>query len=169
MKLVRFLLFYLLFCLGLSFSQETISFAAYQGVLLSGFNGVNDELGNIDFLLKSKMKGENKPLGYSFTSVEFEYSSIDGDFKRYAFNLGYTFKVFGEPPFEFSLSAGYGWINRWNKTMFNFNLQSELSHKIDDHLNIILLCQFIERNDLKWAYGFNRISIVGFVGIEFNI
>lgn len=151
------------------FAQERVSFLVYQDVRLALTGDDYYEAGTLDVLLKVKFQGLQKRLGYMFVAPEFEYSDLEGIYKRYAVNAGFTFNTLGEPPVEIALSAGYGWIDRWGKTMFSFNAQGEIAYRFNSKFKIALLSQFTERSDLGWRYGEKPIRFSGFMGLEFSI
>ena len=113
-----FLLFVLM---SITFYAQERVISVYQDVRMA-LTGDYYEAGTLD-LVKAKLQGIQKRLGYMFVAPEFEYSDLEGIYKRYAVNAGFTFNTLGDPPVEISLSAGYGWIDRWGKSMFSFNLE----------------------------------------------
>ena len=163
-----FLLF-LLMSITLINAQERLGISVYQDVRMALTGDDYYEAGTLDVLVKAKFQGIQKRLGYMFVAPEFEYSDLEGIYKRYAVNAGFTFNTLGAPPVEISLSAGYGWIDRWGKSMFSFNAQGEVAYRINSRLKIVLLSQFTERSDLTWRYGDEVIRFSGFMGIEFSI
>lgn len=170
----HFFLKYFIFLVSVSSTlfvngQERISFLAYQDVRLALTGDDYYQAGTLDVLMKVKLQGIQKQIGYMFVAPEFEYSDLDGIYKRYAVSAGFTFNTLGDPPVEISLSGGYGWIDRWGKTMFSFNAQGEIAYRLNSRLKIALLSQFTERSDLAWRYGDKTIRFSGFMGLEFSI
>ena len=150
------------------YAQERVAISVYQDVRMALTGDDYYEAGTLDVLVKAKLQGIQKRLGYMFVAPEFEYSDLEGIYKRYAVNAGFTFNTLGDPV-EISLSAGYGWIDRWGKSMFSFNAQGEVAYRLNSRLKIVLLSQFTERSDLTWRYGDEVIRFSGFMGIEFSI
>lgn len=167
----HFFLKYFIFLFSVSSTQfingqERISFLAYQDVHLVLTGDDYYQAGTLDVLMKVKLQGIQNEIGYMFVAPEFEYSNLDGIYKRYAIGTGFTFNDLGKTPVDISLSGSYGWIDRWGKTMFSFNAQGEISYRLTPSLKIVLLSQLTERSDLAWRYADKTIRFSGFIGLE---
>lgn len=146
-----------------SYAQERVSVSIHQDFKLA-FIGDNKsyEAGTIDVILRLKMQGNQQKHGYMVVMPEFEYAELIGIYRRYSANIGYTFNTIVKD-FEASLGGGYGFIDRFDKSMSSFNGYAELSYKINDRFKVSLLSQFTERKDIElWRYS-------GFIGLEINL
>lgn len=120
------------------------------------------DAGTINILTRFKMQGHQLETGYMVVFPEFEYADIEGIYKRYSANVGFTFNKLIVNNFEATSYIGYGWIDRYGKTMFSFGGGGELSYNIGD-FKLSLVAQLTERSDL------NQIRFSGFFGIEYNL
>ena len=105
----------------------------------------------------------------NIVTPEFEYANIEGIYKRYSANLGYVLNQLIINKSEVGATIGYGFIDRWSKSMFSFGASVFFNYKISDRFKISLMSQFTERKDLEWAYGKNEIRFSGFLGLEINL
>ena len=149
-------------------AQSNISLSLHQDarLLITGDN-IGNNAGTLDLLLRFKMQGNQFKHGYIIVFPEFEYSEIDGNYKRYSANAGYTFNQFVKN-FEFSATGGYGWIDRYGKTMFSFSGTGEIAYNLG-FAKISAIGQLTERSDLAYYYGDKAIRFSGFIGIEINL
>tara|TARA_R110000850_G_scaffold72024_14_gene158747 strand:- start:1906 stop:2415 length:510 start_codon:yes stop_codon:yes gene_type:complete len=152
-----------------SFSQDKIKLSFYQDAKLATIDdGHGNEPFTLDFLFKFKMTGKQQEFGYMVISPIFEYAEIEGVYKRYAVDLGYTFNKLILDDFEATASINYGIQERWSKAFLVFGSDFELGYKITDNISINLLAQFVQRKDLEWAYGIRVIRCSGFIGLTFT-
>jgi len=157
-------------CLN-TFAQDKVSLSVYQdaklGVIGDKVHGY--DAGTLDLLFRFKMQGYQKEFGYLIVFPEFEYAEIKGLYKRYSVNVGYTLNKLVIDNTEVNASLGWGWIDRYGKTVFSWGASSEIAYKVSDKFKIVALGQLTERKDLKLFYGKNEIRFSGFIGIEFNL
>jgi hypothetical protein len=151
-------------------AQEQISLSIHQDFKLGvlgdqehGYDAVT-----LDLLFRVKLQGDQQKYGYMIVYPEFEYAQIDGLYKRYSANIGYTFNKLIVKNTEATATIGYGWIDRYSKTMFSFSATGELAYNFKS-FKLSMIAQFTERNDLYLFYGKKAISFSGFVGVEFPI
>lgn len=149
-------------------AQSNISLSLHQDarLLITGDERGNDS-GTLDLLLRFKMQGNQFKHGYIIVFPEFEYSEIDGNYKRYSANAGYTFNQFVKN-FEFSATGGYGWIDRYGKTLFSFSGTGEIAYNLG-FAKISAIGQLTERSDIAYYYNDKAIRFSGFIGIEINL
>lgn len=161
---------FLLIGLSNCYAQRQVSVSIHQdfklGVLGDKEHGY--KAGTVDILARFKMQGHQQKYGYMIMFPEFEYAEIQGIYKRYSVNAGYTFNRLLVKNFEVSAALGYGWIDRYGKSMFSFGGSGEIAYKIND-LKISVIGQLTERKDLAWLYGKNEIRFSGFIGLEYNL
>lgn len=147
-------------------AQEKIKVAFYQDVKLAT---MEDDYGNepftLDLLAKVKLTGNQEKFGYMVIAPMFEYAEIEGIYKRYAFDVGYTFNKLVINNLEATGSINYGIQDRWKKSWLVFGADAELAYKITDNISFSLLAQFVQRKDLQWAYGTKVIRFSGFAGV----
>lgn len=150
-------------------SQSKVSLSLHQDarLLFQGDDKGNDA-GTIDIVARFKMQGNQHDFGYIIVYPEFEYAKIEGTYKRYSANVGYTFNQLFITNLELSAAAGYGWIDRYGKTMFSWGGSGEIAYKVH-HVKFSLMAQLTERSDLKYLYGKSEARLSGFFGIEFNL
>lgn len=150
-------------------AQRSVSVALYQDAKLMTTGDGYYEAGTINLLARIKMQGHQQKYGCMIVYPEFEFAQIDGNYKRYSLNLGYTFNKLIFDNFETSIQGGYGWIDRFGKTTFSASANGELAYKLSDRFKIALLAQFTHRTDLKLWYNDDVIRFSGFLGFEFKI
>lgn len=157
--------------LGLYMGAQNVSVAIYQDAkfLFIGDKERGYEAGTIDIVARLKMQGNQDKYGYLIVFPEYEYAEIEGIYKRYSANVGYTFNKLILDRFEANISLGYGWIDRYSMSSWSFGASSELTYKITDRLKFNLLLQGTERKDLEVLWGNNAFRISGFIGIEVNL
>lgn len=158
----------LLFALSLN-AQRNVSLAIYQDVKLLTIGDGYYETGTINLIARIKMQGHQQKYGYMIVYPEFEYAQIEGNYKRYSLNVGYTFNKLFLRNVETSLQGGYGWIDRYDRTTFSASANGEIAYNISDKIKINLLAQFTHRTDLKLLYNDNVIRFSGFLGLEYNL
>ena len=152
-------------------AQQRVSIAIYQD---AKFLTIGDEkrgykAGTADLVFRLNMQGKQQKYGYMIVSPEFEYADIEGIYKRYSANVGYVFNQLVVPRTEVGSTIGYGFIDRWGKSMFSFSVSGFINYKITDRFKLSLMAQFTERKDLAWAYGENDIRFSGLVGLGINL
>lgn len=138
-----------------------------------------------NILLRFKMNGNQNKHGFLVVFPEFEYADIDGDYYRYSANVGYTFNELEVNWFkggmvywlnrnivnkmELTPTLGWGWIDRYGKSLFSFGASLEITYNLSDRINIGYIAQLTERKDLLWLWGENKIGYSGFVLIEIKL
>lgn len=164
-----FKIFVLLLFVGHASAQSKMSLSVHQDVRLAiqGDDRGNNP-GTLDLLFRFKMQGNQFKHGYVIVFPEFEYAEIDGNYKRYSANVGYTFNQLFIKNTELSISGGYGWIDRYGKTMFSFGGAGEVAYKIG-FIKLSLIGQLTERSDLAYYFNDKKIGFSGFVGLEINL
>lgn len=148
-------------------AQQKVSISIHQDAKLAFSGDGYYKAGTVNLLGRLKMQGHQQKKGYMVVFPEFEYADIDGIYKRYSANLGYTFNKWVRN-FDFSAYGGYGFIDRYGKSMFSFGGSLETAYVIGD-LKISLIAQFTERKDLLFLHGNNEVRFSGFFGIEYNL
>jgi hypothetical protein len=153
-----------------SLAQERVSISIHQdfklGVLGDDKHGY--KAGTINILARLKLQGDQQKHGYMIVFPEYEHADILGTYKRYSANVGYTFNKLVINSLEATATLGYGWIDRYGKSLFSFSGSGELAYKIND-FKLSIIGQLTERKDLAYLYGKNEIRFSGFIGLEFNI
>ena len=160
----------LLLLISLSiYSQDRVSLSIHQDARLALVGDGHYQPFTANILARFKMQGKQQEYGYLIIYPEFEYAEIEGIYKRYSVNAGYTFNKLILDNFETSIQGGWGFIDRYDTGAFSFSLGGELAYKVTDRFKVSLIAQFTERKDLKWMYGDNVIRFSGFLGIEYNL
>lgn len=151
-------------------AQKRVSLSIHQDVRL-GLIGddIGNEAGTINILARFKMQGHQQEHGYMVVFPEFELAKIDGDYKRYSANAGYTFNNLVVNKFEASAYVGWGFIDRYSKSFFSFSGSGEIAYRLNDTFKVSIVGQLTERKDLKWMYNNNEIRFSGFAGLEINL
>ena len=155
-----------------------LSVSIYQDARLMflGDQDHNIDKGTLDLVLRVKMEGYQDRYGYFVVYPEFEYAEIEGIYKRYSVNVGYVLNQLPVKDFELGFGIGWGWIDRYGKSMFSFAGTSNLSYKITDNIKLSLLGQITERKDLAVMWGnkglnFKEDGILrfsGMIGLEYK-
>lgn len=114
------------------------------------------------------MQGNQDKHGYAIVFPEFEYAKIDGDYYRYSAGVGYVFNQRWRN-IELTPTVSWGFIDRYDKTVWSFSGTLELSYKINDYLKVSAISQLTQRTDLLLFYGENVIRYSGFIGLEYNL
>ena len=148
------------------YAQDNISIEVYQDLKFAtiGDKERGYKAGTLDLVLRLSLQGFQDKHGYFVVSPEFEYAEIEGIYKRYSANVGYTLNKLFIPKSETSLMLGWGWIDRYGKTSFSGSGSLSYKYLINDKLKVVAMSQFTQRTDLN---GLIRFS--GFVGLEFNL
>lgn len=164
-----YLIIALLLALSLN-AQRKVSLAVYQDarLMLVGDKDHGYDAGTLNIVTRLKMQGHQLKNGYMVVFPEFEYADLEGIYKRYSLNVGYTFNQWSQK-LEFSAYIGYGFIDRYALCFFSTAASGEVAYKINKKLKLNLMAQFTERKDLAWLYGTNDIRFSGFIGLEYNI
>lgn len=158
----------LIFALIFTVSTAQIGVGVYQDARLAFFgDGEQYDAGTVNFLARFKMCGFQQKYGYMIVFPEFEYADIKGQYKRYSANLGYTFNQLLVNNVEASISGGFGWIDRYGKTVTSLSGQGELAYVINN-IRLSLVGQLTQRNDMKWLYGKSEVVFSGFFGLEYR-
>lgn len=153
------------------YSQNDINLLLLQDVRLAI---AGDKTGNykpftLDFLAKLKLAGYQKESGYLVVSPFFEYAELEGVYKRYGFDIGFTYNNSIINGFSFTPSLNYGIQDRWGKSFLVLGTDFEISYRITQNIKIVALAQFVQRKDLKYRYNTNEIKFSGFAGISYRI
>ena len=143
-------------------AQEKLKLSVYQDV--KSFTE-----STTDVLVKLKMTGKQDRLGYMSISPMFEYAELEGIYKRYAFDVGYSLNKLYIKNLEASISVNYGIQERWSKTFLVFGADAELLYKLTDNISLSILLQSVQRKDLLWAYEDRVIRFSGFAGITVEL
>lgn len=151
-------------------AQNNVSVEVYQDAkfLAVGDKERGYKAGTIDAVFRLTMQGNQDKAGYFTVSPEFEYADIDGIYKRYSANIGYTFNKWINNS-EFAITIGYGWIDRYGKSFFSSGGTLAYKYKITDNFKVVALGQLTERKELKALYGSNPFKVSGFIGLEINL
>lgn len=155
---------------AIALAQKNVSVSLYQDLKLAT---MNDDHGNepytMDIVFKFKMQGNAQKFGYMYVAPYFEYAEIDGNYKRYAAEVGYVFNELIVDDFEASGGINYGIQERYSLNWLVFGADFELAYKITDRFKVSLLAQFVERKDLQMMYGNKEIRFSGFIGLTINL
>jgi len=161
-----------------SYAQDGLSLSIYQDarLMILGDEDHNIEQGTLNLVLRLKMEGKQDKFGYFIVYPEFEIANIQGTYKRYSANVGYVLNKLIIDDLELGFGLGWGWIDRWGKTMFSYAATSNISYKITDNIKLSLLAQITERKDLAYRWGnsglnFKNNGILrfsGMIGIEYK-
>ena len=168
---IKILTVYTVFLTNKIYSQNNIELLVLQDARLAI---TEDKTGNykpftLNILTKLKLTGKQKETGFLVVSPFFEYAEIEGTYKRYGFDAGFTFNNSVIDGFSFTPSVNYGIQDRWGKSFLVFGTDFEISYKVTQNVKVVALAQFVERKDLRWAYENYIIRFSGFVGISYNI
>jgi acyl-CoA-binding protein len=163
-------LLYTLLLITLSLNaQETVSISLHQDTRLAFLGDDHgNKPGTVNIVARLKMQGDQEKWGYMMVFPEFEYANIDGQYKRWSANIGYTFNRLIIDNVEVSASFGWGWIDRWGLSTGSISTSGELAYKINC-FKISLLGQITDRTDLLLRYGNREMRFSGFIGLEFNL
>jgi len=155
---------------SIALAQSNVSLSIHQDVRL-GLIGddVGNDAGTINILARLKMQSNQQAFGYLVVFPEFEYAEIEGSYKRYSANVGYTFNELVVNNFEASLFGGWGFIDRYGKSFFSFGGSGEIAYVINNTIKASVVGQLTERKDLKYMYSKNEIRFSGFIGLEINL
>lgn len=153
-----------------NYSQGIIKLTILQDAKLGL---IGDNKGNnaftTDLLVKFKLTGKQFEYGYLTISPYLEYAEINGIYKRYAVDVGFTFNKLIIKNLEITPSINYGIQDRYKKSWLVFGSDIEANYKLTDNIGLTALAQFVERKDLLWMYGDKKIRFSGFIGITMNI
>ena len=151
-------------------AQRKISIAVNQDAkfLFVGDKERGYDAGTLNLVTRIKLQGHQLEHGYMVVAPEFEYADIEGIYKRYSANVGYTFNRW-IPNIETSAYIGYGWIDRYGKTTFSGSASGEVAYKINDWLKVNVFGQLTHRTDLKWLWNDDVVRFSGFIGFEVNL
>lgn len=144
-----------------SYSQERISLGLYHDAKYMSE-------GKLNMLIRFNMQGNQQTYGYMTISPEFEYAELEGEYFRYAVNIGYTFNELVLKNSEAGFALGGGFIDRYRKALFSLGGNFFIKYKINDHIKVSILAQAVDRKDLKWLWGKDIIRFSGFIGLEVN-
>lgn len=172
---IKILTVYTVFLTNKIYSQNNIELLVLQDARLAI---TEDKTGNykpftLDILTKLKLTGKQKETGFLVLSPFFEYAEIEGIYKRYGFDAGFTFNNSVVDGLTFTPSINYGIQDRGYDgkriSFLVFGADFEFGYQITDNLKVVALAQFVERKDLRYMYKDYVIRFSGFVGISYNI
>ena len=168
---IKILIVYTAFLTNKLHSQNEIELLVLQDARLAITEDKtgNNKLFNLDILTKLKLTGKQKESGFLVVSPFFEYAEIEGIYKRYGFDVGFTFNNSVINGFSFTPTVNYGIQDRWGKSFLVFGTDFEISYKVSKNIKVVALAQFVERKDLRWAYEDYIIRFSGFIGISYKI
>ena len=160
MKLLIYILLFTTFCQ----SQDNVSLSVFQDVkfALQGDEARGYKAGTLNILARLKMQGNQDEFGYFVVVPEFEYADLQGTYRRYSVNIGYTLNAIKN--IEVTPMINYGWIDRGVST-YSGGGSIETMYKLSDNIKIGVLNQLVHRTDLpnrKLGYSF-------FFGTEINL
>lgn len=150
-------------------AQDGIKLTVHQDarLLVLGDNKGNDA-GTLNLLTRVRLEGKQSKHGYLFVAPEFELAQIEGDYMRYGVQVGVTLNnIFKD--WEYSVSTGYGFINRYGLSSSSFGGALEASYKIFDGVSISALAQLTQRTDLGWLHGKTELRGSGFIGVQIEL
>lgn len=160
MKLLIYILLFTTFCQA----QDNVSISVFQDVkfALQGDEARGYKAGTLNIIARLKMQGNQDDLGYFVVVPEFEYADLQGTYRRYSVNIGYTLNAIKN--IEVTPMINYGWIDRGVST-YSGGGSIETMYKLSDNIKIGVLNQLVHRTDLpnrKLGYSF-------FFGTEINL
>ena len=160
MKKLIYILLFTTFCQA----QDNVSLSVFQDVkfALQGDEARGYKAGTLNILARFKMQGNQDELGYFVVVPEFEYADLQGTYRRYSVNIGYTINAIKK--IEVTPMINYGWIDRGVST-YSGGASIETMYKLSDNIKIGVLNQLVHRTDLpnrKLGYSF-------FFGTEMNL
>ena len=171
MKKIIASLFFIFF-ISISYAQNNFSIAIYEdvGLALRGDHHGHPP-GTLNIVSRFKYNSKQRNIGYWMYFGEFEFAQLEGDYKRYSGNIGYTFnrivfpKIWFIPRFELknfetNFTIGYGAISRYDFTEPSFGYSIEFSYRFNKTFKINILSQGSERSDMIRLYG-DSDSILG--------
>lgn len=167
---LKHLIYILLFCFTAQ-SQSGVSLSVFQDVkfAIQGDEARGYKAGTLDIVARFKMQGNQDKYGYLIVFPEYEYAEIDGIYKRYSVNVGYTLNKLIIKNLEITPSVGYGWIDRYGLSTYSYSLGLELMYKLSDRFKIGFNNQLTQRSDLKNLWGKGKLGYSFFAGIEYKI
>ena len=125
--------------------------------------------GTLNIVARLKMNGNQDKYGYLVVFPEFECAELQGIYRRYSANVGYTFNQLILPKLTVMPSVGYGWIDRFGLSDYSFSGSVEIAYPLFKHVNLTMLHQFTERSDLGFLWNDNQIKYSFFVGLEIKL
>lgn len=153
-------------------AQSGVSISLHQDIRLAivGDEEHGYKAGTLDLLARFKMNGNQGKYGYFVVYPEFEYAEIDGIYKRYSVNVGYTLNKLIVDDAEIGVYLGWGWIDRYGKTFYSFGGGIEVSYKLTEKLKISGIGQLTERKELKFYWNETQTIKPSFLfGIEYKL
>lgn len=173
MKKLPILTFAALMFMTCTYSQEKISVSTFQDIKLLALDDGDHGLTapTLDAIVRVNLQGNyiHHINGYFVLSPEFEYANLhDGSYRRYSVNIEYVYSL----PWRYweaSVSASWGFIDRWDRALFSRSVNGMIKKEIADGLKLNLMGQFTERKDLMYRYGGTKITPSIFIGLELNI
>lgn len=144
-----FLLFMIVVTTCTAVAQDNVSISVFQDVkfALKGDEARGYKAGTLDLLFRFKMQGEQNKYGYFVVAPEYEYADLDGIYRRYSVNVGYTLNQLILDNFEVTPMLNYGWIDRGVST-WSYGAYLELMYKLSDRFKIGFVNQLTHRTDL---------------------
>ena len=153
-------------------AQEQLSLSLYQDarLLILGDPDHGYSAGTLDFTIRLNMQGNQQKYGYLVVFPEFEYANIQGIYKRWSANIGYTFNKLILPKTEASAALGFGFTDRYGLSFLTWSLNGAINYKISNRIKASINSQLVQRKDLEHFYNeTNAIRFSGFIGIEVKL
>lgn len=123
----------------------------------------------LDILTKVSLQGRQQDAGFFSLSALFEYADLEGIYKRYGVDLGFTFTESISGKLEVTPSINWGFLDRWGRNFMVFGADLEITYDILEGVKFSYLAQLVHRKDLLWAYGDNKIGFSNFLGLTFKV
>lgn len=153
-------------------AQEQLSLSLYQDarLLILGDPDHGYSAGTLNFTARLNMQGKQQQYGYLVVYPEFEYANIQGIYKRYSANVGYTFNQLIIPKTEAMAALGFGFTDRYGLSWLTWSLNGTINYKINNRIKASINGQLVQRKDLKHFYNeTNIIRFSGFIGLEVKL
>lgn len=160
----------LLLCSFLVKGQNKIGISLLQDakLLVLGDEKHNINAGSYDILLRVHLQGYQQKYGYMQIYPELEVAQLDGDYKRFTFNVGYVLNKLVVNNLEVGASVNFGIIDRYKLNYWTYGGSLEVNYKLSDNLKIATSSQLIKRGDLLYAYGTKDLKPAFYVGLMYN-
>jgi hypothetical protein len=152
-------------------SQDGIRVGVWQDLRMAITGGHTDsyEAPTLDLLVKLKLMGNQTGAGYLVVSPSFEYADLEGIYKRYFVDVGFTFNKSLVEGLEVTPSINYGIQDRWGGSFNVFGTDLEVSIPVSRRLRVSALGQAVQRKDLDFEYGGHNVRFSGFIGVQYEL
>ncbi len=140
-----------LLTISITNAQKHINVALYKDAKLL-FVGDPDrgyKAGTINALARLELQGIQQKHGFISSFLEVEYAQLKHGFLRYSLNFGYTFNQLPVKKLEAGVSAGYGIIDRNQRSYLGFTGNTFLTYPISQKVKFCLLAQVTDRKDIS--------------------